>query len=250
MQRRRVLEMLGSFVLGGGLVVMVYELGGRAPAVTTEPVAETAGEVVREDPVDVAGTEIAATPDGVGEPVAPGQPDPYAPGPDGSYAAYPPIYEPPAVLDAAAEAKFPKHGLVTGQAVLVRERTEKDGRIVGILRAGTRVRADAELSFGGGCTKGWHAIHPSGWICLNAGLEVGDTPPDDGRSTSRSRGSTRRCPTSTGGSRTMARRFFIACRASARSTRRTRPRSCGSPRTGAPRCRSVRPSDRPRCRRW
>ena len=44
MQRRRVLEMLGSFVLGGGLVALVYELGGRAPAVTTEPVADATEE--------------------------------------------------------------------------------------------------------------------------------------------------------------------------------------------------------------
>lgn len=184
MQRRRVLEMLGSFVLGGGLVALVYELGGRAPAVTTEPVVEAAEAGAREEAVDAAGPEIAANEAGgepaAGEPAAPGQADPYAPGPDGSYAAYPPIYAPPAVLDAEAEAKFPKHGLVTGQAVLVRERTEKDGRIVGILRAGTRVRADAALSFGGGCTKGWHGIYPSGWICLNAGLEIADTPPDDG----------------------------------------------------------------------
>jgi hypothetical protein len=184
MQRRRVLEMLGSFVLGGGLVALVYELGGRAPAVTTEPVVEAAEAGAREEAVDAAGPEIAANEAGgepaAGEPAAPGQADPYAPGPDGSYAAYPPIYAPPAVLDAEAEAKFPKHGLVTGQAVLVRERTEKDGRIVGILRAGTRVRADAALSFGGGCTKGWHGIYPSGWICLNAGLEIADAPPDDG----------------------------------------------------------------------
>ncbi len=183
MQRRRVLEMLVSFVLGGGLVAGFYELGGRTPAVATEPVEPAESIVAAAEAGEAPG--VAAEPAGGGaapEPVSDGQPatDPFAPGPDGSYSAFPAIHDPPVQLDAAAEAKYPKHGLVTGQAVLVRERTEKDGRILGILRAGARVRADAALSFGGGCTKGWHAIFPAGWICLNAGLEIGDTPPDDG----------------------------------------------------------------------
>lgn len=172
--------MLGSFAFGGAIVALVYELGGRTPAVATEPVAAaeagedpSAGEVV----ADPAAPEIVAE---SGAAAVDAAPDPYAPNPDGTYAAFPAIFDPPAQLDAAAEAKYPKHGLVTGQAVLVRERTEKDARIVGILRAGARVRSDVELSFGGGCTKGWHAIYPAGWICLNAGLEIGDTPPDDG----------------------------------------------------------------------
>jgi len=182
MQRRRVLEMLVSFVLGGGLVAGFYELGGRTPAVATEPVEPVESLVAAAEAGEAPG--VAAEPAGgaAPEPVSDGQPatDPFAPGPDGSYSAFPAIHDPPVQLDAAAEAKYPKHGLVTGQAVLVRERTEKDGRILGILRAGARVRADAALSFGGGCTKGWHAIFPAGWICLNAGLEIGDTPPDDG----------------------------------------------------------------------
>ena len=178
MQRRRALEMLGSFALGGGLVAMAYELGGRAPQVTSEPVAagaEVPGEVA-------ASGSPADTPTPEPAPMVAGDPakDPFKPGPEGAYEAFPPVFDPPQALDAAAEAKYPKHGLVTGQAVLVRERTEKDARIVGILRAGARVRADVELSFGGGCTKGWHAIYPAGWICLNAGLAIGDTPPDDG----------------------------------------------------------------------
>ena len=178
MQRRRVLEVLVSFVLGGGLVAGFYELGGRTPAVATEPLEAVAVAEPEAAPAGPEPAEIAAAPepDRAGEPTA----DPYTPGPDGSYTAFPTIHDPPVELDAAAEAKYPKHGLVTGQAVLVRERTEKDGRILGILRAGARVRADAALSFGGGCTKGWHAIFPAGWICLNAGLEIGDTPPDDG----------------------------------------------------------------------
>lgn len=176
--------MLGSFALGGGLVAMGYELGGRTPRVVDDPRVEAS--VVEEpvDPVAEAGPEEGPsdTPTPEAAPMLAGDPakDPFVPGPDGAYEAFPPVFDPAPVLDEAAEAKFPKHGLVTGQAVLVRERTEKDGRVVGVLRAGARVRTDAALSFGGGCTKGWHGIYPSGWICLNAGLEIGDTPPDDG----------------------------------------------------------------------
>jgi len=181
MQRRRVLEMLGSFALGGGLVAMGYELGGRAPGVATESVADAAGVA---DEAGVAAVEEGPddTPTPEPAPVIAGDPakDPFVPGPGGAYEAFPPIFDPPQALDAEAEAKYPKHGLVTGQAVLVRERTEKDARVVGILRAGARVRTDVALSFGGGCTKGWHAIFPAGWICLNAGLAIGDAPPDDG----------------------------------------------------------------------
>jgi hypothetical protein len=176
MQRRRVLELLGSFAVGGGLVAAFYELGGRTPGVATEPIAGA------EEPAPAPDLEASAPAADPAPEAAPAvaAADPYTPGPEGGYTAFPSIYDPPAVLTAEDEARYPKHGLVTGQAVLVRERTEKDGRILGILRAGTRVRADAQLSFGGGCTKGWHAIHPQGWVCLNAGLEVGDTPPDDG----------------------------------------------------------------------
>jgi len=181
MQRRRVLEMLGSFVLGGALVAGLYELGGRTPGVATQQLSAATDEMAAppaapEEAAEAA--EIAAAAPAAPTPGA--AVDPYTPGPDGSYGAFPAIHDPAVVLDAEAEAKYPKHGLVTGQAVLVRERTEKDGRILGILRAGARVRADAALSFGGGCTKGWHGIYPAGWICLNAGLEIGDTPPDDG----------------------------------------------------------------------
>ncbi|TPV95020.1 MAG: L,D-transpeptidase [Myxococcales bacterium FL481] len=51
---------------------------------------------------------------------------------------------------------------------------------MGLLRAGTRVRVHAQRTFGGGCSSGWRGIYPRGWICLRAGLDVGDTPPDAG----------------------------------------------------------------------
>jgi hypothetical protein len=62
----------------------------------------------------------------------------------------------------------------------VRARTDRAAKKVGVLRAGTRVRTDAERSFGGGCSQGWHQIYPYGWVCMNAGLKVADEPPEDG----------------------------------------------------------------------
>lgn len=187
MQRRRLIEALGSFLLGVGLAAVVYETGLRRPGAADPspdaPAAEPAAPApAQPEPLAAAETsaDTAAPPADAAEP-APGAPgDPFTPGPDGNYTLYPPIHAPPSEWTPELEAKYPKHGLVTGLAVLVRERTEKDAPILGILRAGTRVRTDAGLAFGGGCTKGWKAIHPAGWICLNAGLDVADTPPDDG----------------------------------------------------------------------
>ena len=124
--------------LGGLALLGTLQVARLAVAAPTEP----AEPVTPDEPVEIAAEPVTPPPGAAA--------DPYAPGPDGTYSAFPPIHDPPVVLDAAAEAKYPKHGLVTGQAVLVRERTEKDGRILGILRAGARVRADAALSFGGG----------------------------------------------------------------------------------------------------
>lgn len=210
MQQRwtRLVEILGSMALGGALVAIGYELGssrageGQAPAVATgdparvEPGGEgavvgaaVAGEGVVGEGVVGAGVvdEVAVgQAEGSGEAPASGAPSagelpPWRIGEaDGSYKFFPPIFAEAVALDAEAEAKFPRHGLITGAAVVVRERTELDAPIVGILRAGARVRADAELSFGGGCTKGWHRVHPRGWICMNAGMTVAEAPPDDG----------------------------------------------------------------------
>ena len=115
MQRRRVLEMLGSFVLGGALVTCLYELGGRTPAVATEPLPAAAAEVEASPAEPSLAGEVAQVAAAEPAPPVPGDPaDPYAPRPDGTYGAFPPIHDPPAELDAAAEAKYPKHGLVTG----------------------------------------------------------------------------------------------------------------------------------------
>lgn len=189
MQRRRLIEGVASFLCGVMVSAAVYETGlrrpgddGEAAAATPDPAAEQPAEG---PPAEPAADAPASPPEGEpgdapAEAAAAAPADPYTPDADGTFAAFPPIYTSPPEWTEELEAQFPKHGLVTGIAATVRERTERDAPIVGILRAGARVRTDAELSFGGGCTKGWHKVYPVGWVCLNAGLEVGDEPPDDG----------------------------------------------------------------------
>lgn len=181
MQRRQLIEILGSFLLGAGLSAAVYETGLRSPlTAAADPVLPAPDPAPSPEPPPAPADPAAPAPEPTADPADPPPADPFVPGPDGSFTTFPPIHAAPPEWTPELQARYPKHGLVTGLAVLVRERTERDAPIVGILRAGTRVRTDAELSFGGGCTKGWHAIYPAGWICLNAGLDVGDSPPDAG----------------------------------------------------------------------
>ncbi len=100
------------------------------------------------------------------------------PGPEGSYQAFPPIYDAGGKpFDATAQAEYPRHGLVSSLAVIVRERADLESKIVGVLHAGTRVRTDAERTFGGGCEPGWNKVFPRGFVCRKAGLRVDDEPP-------------------------------------------------------------------------
>lgn len=194
MERARLVEMIGSFLLGGGVVAMAYELGRG----TTSPEASAAASA---RPEGDAGANPGAGGEGDGE----ASPSPYAddgepvaeggeaggsapaladlppwlqPDDGGHFKAFPPIYEAePAPLDAAAEAAYPAHGLVTSLAVVVRERPELSSPVIGVLNAGTRVRTDKERTFGGGCEQGWNKVFPRGWICRLAGLRVEDAPP-------------------------------------------------------------------------
>ncbi|MEZ4381474.1 MAG: L,D-transpeptidase [Nannocystaceae bacterium] len=199
----RLIEILGSMALGGALVAIGYELGAtRGGAAPADPDAEaTAAADAGDEGQD--GERVAARaradgdePEGDGEGPGEGgdvdgEPRKKAAREDlpgwmkadegGSYVAYPPIFDVDGSVPTGEDAdKFPKHGLVTSPAVVLRERTDLEAPIVGILRAGARVRLDAERSYGGGCTKGWHHVYPRGWICLQAGISVGDEPPDDG----------------------------------------------------------------------
>ncbi|HEY8379148.1 MAG TPA: L,D-transpeptidase [Nannocystis sp.] len=187
MQRRRLIEAMGSFLAGVAVAATVYETGLRRPLGAEVAVASEAPAPA--DPAPAEDPAIAATgepPPGsetpAGEPAAePATPaDPYTHDARGTFAAFPPIYAAAPEWTPELEAAYPKHGLVTGMAAVVRERTERDAPVLGILRAGARVRAGAELLFGGGCTKGWYKVYPAGYMCVNAGLEVADSPPDDG----------------------------------------------------------------------
>ncbi len=190
-------EMLGAFVLGGGVVALGYELTARkgGAEVTSEAdVADSPSEGVlanAEAPTEAEGAsaEVEATDEPDEAMASAARADlpeavrellPYlAPDPTGSYLAYPPIYGPEVPMDAAVEAEFPHHGLVTSLAAIVRTKPDLDSPILGVIRAGIRVRVDAERTFGGGCSQGWHKVYPMGWICRNAGLAVGETPPDE-----------------------------------------------------------------------
>ncbi|MCA9719931.1 MAG: L,D-transpeptidase [Myxococcales bacterium] len=199
LSRPRLTELLGSFLLGGGLVALAYELAGLsagASAPAPAPDAESASvQAGRDDDAASASGSVYADADegeeeGLAGDAAEGASAPgelAASGPawmrrtaEGSYSAFPPVYAPELELSAEDEAAFPQHALITGAAAIIRETTDLESKIVGVVRAGTRLRVDSELSFGGGCSKGWHQVHPYGWICMNAGLRVGEAPPDDG----------------------------------------------------------------------
>ncbi len=200
LNRTRLTELLGSFLLGGALVAIVYELSaltaGASGPVSAQPAAgsevsdasandaEARPSSVYAGAEDEGGDGLVAAADSAD---AAGDAGPPASGPawmqtdaEGSYTAFPPVHADAVALDEEDEAAFPQHGLITGAAAIIREHTDLKAKMVGIVRAGTRLRVDGELSFGGGCSKGWHKVFPYGWICMNAGMRVGEDPPDDG----------------------------------------------------------------------
>ena len=196
MDTRRILEIFGGVMLGSGLTVVGYELAGppsgdsgrsSAVAESEAATADADGAVMGGAYADSQAGETGGAGEGVPDKLAGGEgaiaptSGPFAADDDGHYQAFTEIFDSPVVFDAEAEARFPKHGLVTSGAVIVRERADLESKRMGMLRAGTRVRVDAERSFGGGCSKGWHAIFPKGWICLKAALKVGEEPPEDGQ---------------------------------------------------------------------
>lgn len=187
--RGRWLELAGSFLLGGGVVAAGYEWSRASdPATTPQPVASADSKDAPADPTSVVPPTYAMTgADAESEGTPPSEPvaDPSTL-PEhmranelGSYSGFPAIEAELPPMSAEDEAEFPRHGLVTSAAVIVRSRAELAAPIHGILRGGTRVRVDKERSFGGGCSQGWHKVYPRGWICLNAGLSTGDEPPQE-----------------------------------------------------------------------
>jgi hypothetical protein len=194
MDTRRALEIFGGFMIGAGVTVAGYELAGpRAPAEPAVAEGEDEGGEGKSEPssagmmakrgsgpsdesLAAAAKEQRATEDAdAGKATGP-----YAADEDGHYTNYTKVFYDPVEFTAEHEQEFPKHGLVAAGAVIVRERPDLEGPRIGMLRAGARVRADAERTFGGGCSSGWHQIFPEGWVCIGAGLEIADEPPDDG----------------------------------------------------------------------
>lgn len=194
MERGRLIEMIGSFLLGGGVVAMGYELSrgpasaeGTAVAADDPAVVAEAGEGDHADP-EIPSPYAAGDEDGAAQDPGEGGTEPsesegprppfLQPDEQGHYQSFPPIYEgEPAAFGEAGEAQYPRHGLVTSLAVVVREQADLQSPIIGVLHAGTRVRTDAERTFGGGCEQGWNRVFPRGWICRLAGLRVEETPP-------------------------------------------------------------------------
>jgi len=203
----RLIEILGSMALGGALVAIGYELGatrgGPGGATPADADEDSKGTILGEasegaDPGGASpygsGAAESADPEGAGvradgdgesgeqaeKTVRADLPAWMKADPAEGYLSFPPIFEEGSAASGDALADYPKHGLVTSPAVVLRERTDLEAPIIGILRAGSRVRVDAELSYGGHCTKGWHRVYPRGWICLQAGIKISDDPPDDG----------------------------------------------------------------------
>ncbi len=202
-----MLEWLAAALVGGGLVAVAYEslgfrdgigrnssepsevsadAGAAAPQTEASAGATGAGSEVPTDEGAIPGMGAAqAMLDEAGAATSNLEPlaalgAGFVVEDDGTYAVFTPIS--PVAPDFAAgdEQTFPKHGLVTGQAVVVRERADLEAPRLGLLRGGARIRVDGARTFGGGCKQGWHGIFPTGFVCMDAGVEVGDTPPDNG----------------------------------------------------------------------
>lgn len=81
---------------------------------------------------------------------------------------------------AAIDRDFPKHGLIKGVQLVVRDRPDPAGVTIGWLRIGSRIRLKSEPEARTGtCSSGWYAIYPIGYACAGEGIEIGDTPPQN-----------------------------------------------------------------------
>ena len=187
MQSSRLLEIVGSFLLGGGVVAVGYELArspdeaSPAAAIGDAAVADASASPADGADPDGDPSEPPAAPSETGEPAA-GSDKPAWMQPDanGTFTSFPDPFVPISEMTPEEESEYTHHGLVTSLAAIVRERADLESPILGILRGGTRVRVKPERVFGGGCEPGWADIHPRGFICRKAGMAVDESPPDDG----------------------------------------------------------------------
>lgn len=80
------------------------------------------------------------------------------------------------------DREWPRHGRVTRTQLTVRMEPNPDALVMGWLRIGAHIRTRGEPAPGPECSSGWVEIHPRGYVCTGAGLEVSDTPPAPPRS--------------------------------------------------------------------
>lgn len=189
MNHRRLIEIVGSFLLGGGCVAFAYELvesidfGVGSGAGTSLVGGETTPAAQEAEGGGAESTSQAHVQDGpVEDEVRPA----YArSNEEGTYSAYPPIFDPPPQLPQGGTSDYPLHGLVVTSGIFVRERADKESRRLGMMRQGARMRVAADKVFGGGCSGGWRKLSTGGFMCGGAGITVASTPPEDGLITSR-----------------------------------------------------------------
>jgi len=180
-KQSRWLEMLGAFVLGGGLVAVGYELTHPAQGSAASDSADAADEPAE---AEAAYGADAAEDGGEAEGLAadaPARSDGPAwlqPDAEGRHQAYPPIFAPPIPMTPDDEATYPRHGVIESLAAIVRAKPDLNAPILGMIRGGSRIRVDAERTFGGGCKQGWNRVFPQGYICREVSITVADTPPD------------------------------------------------------------------------
>lgn len=79
---------------------------------------------------------------------------------------------------AVLDRDFPLHGLVTRVQLTVRDEPNPEGRVIGWLRWGERLRLKEEATRTPTCASGWYALHPRGFACAGQGIDVGEAPPE------------------------------------------------------------------------
>lgn len=80
-------------------------------------------------------------------------------------------------LNQMLDREFPKHGLVTGMQLIVRDAPSPEGKTLGWLRVGTRIRTKSDRVTTATCSTGWYALYPRGFACAGEGIKLGDTDP-------------------------------------------------------------------------
>lgn len=176
MQAGRLVELAGAFMLGGGIVAVGYELASPPTAATgtSDASGAPAESAALEDGSDAPETVEASRTEGGGRAELP----PYrTPDEAGHYQAFPPIFAAPVAMTPEDEATYSRHAVIESLSAIVRVKPDLEAPILGLIRGGTRIRVDAERTFGGGCKQGWNRVFPRGYLCREVSLTVAETPP-------------------------------------------------------------------------